>query len=44
MRETSVKEAEARRIGAVESTRFDAINKIEGEERVREEATPVKSG
>ncbi len=44
MRETLVKEAEARRIGAVESTRFDAINKIEGEERVREEVAPVKSG
>jgi hypothetical protein len=37
MRETLVKEAEARRIGAIESTRFDAINKIEEEERVREE-------
>ena len=37
MRETLVKEAEARRIGAVESTRFYAINKKEEEERRREE-------
>jgi hypothetical protein len=37
MRETLVKEAEARRIGAVESTRLDAIHKKEEEERRRDE-------